>query len=297
MVAWKLYRIIVKNILSNYYFWLFSIFFVVFWSFMGAYAFSRNITIENTRKALINAGTPPEVVDMVLDEVWSRVVRSYTGGWYAAVIVVSFGATAIGLIEVVYYSTIPLRYLSKFSRTSSRRILLELVVGSLVILLVSFVMLLAVTTLMFSHRFNQLVLPENPAGLLAAGLAYGLFIYVFSMALGLLVVVLRKPGLLSKITFIPLVLAIAFSMISVYIGGEVYHYSPFISSMNLLFYYYTAVKPPLDQPLASASADYTPVEPLHAWITQISWIVAFILISLLLLEKQRGVPAEEIIKL
>ncbi|MEM1832257.1 MAG: hypothetical protein QXJ97_12110, partial [Desulfurococcaceae archaeon] len=208
MVAWKLYRIIVKNILSNYYFWLFSIFFVVFWSFMGAYAFSRNITIENTRKALINAGTPPEVVDMVLDEVWSRVVRSYTGGWYAAVIVVSFGATAIGLIEVVYYSTIPLRYLSKFSRTSSRRILLELVVGSLVILLVSFVMLLAVTTLMFSHRFNQLVLPEDPAGLLAAGLAYGLFIYVFSMALGLLVVVLRKPGLLSKITFIPLVLAI-----------------------------------------------------------------------------------------
>ncbi|MEM1881760.1 MAG: hypothetical protein QXY43_01010 [Sulfolobales archaeon] len=297
MVAWKLYRIIVKNILSNYYFWLFSIFFVVFWSFMGAYAFSRNITIENTRKALINAGTPPEVVDMVLDEVWSRVVRSYTGGWYAAVIVVSFGATAIGLIEVVYYSTIPLRYLSKFSRTSSRRILLELVVGSLVILLVSFVMLLAVTTLMFSHRFNQLVLPEDPAGLLAAGLAYGLFIYVFSMALGLLVVVLRKPGLLSKITFIPLVLAIAFSMISVYIGGEVYHYSPFISSMNLLFYYYTAVKPPLDQPLASASADYTPVEPLHAWITQISWIVAFILISLLLIEKQRGVPAEEIIKL
>ncbi|MEM4913792.1 MAG: hypothetical protein QW579_06275 [Desulfurococcaceae archaeon] len=297
MVAWKLYRIIVKNILSNYYFWLFSIFFVVFWSFMGAYAFSRNITIENTRRALINAGTPPEVVDMVLDEVWSRVVRGYTGGWYATVIVVSFGSTATGLIEVVYYSTIPLRYLSKFSRISSRRILLELIVGSLVILLVSFVMLLAVTTLMFSHRFSQLVLPENPAGLLAAGLAYGLFIYVFSMALGLLVVVLRKPGLLSKITFIPLVLAIAFSMISVYIGGEVYHYSPFISSMNLIFYYYTAVKPPLDQPLAFATADYTPVEPLHAWITQISWTVAFILISLLLLEKQKGVPAEEIIKL
>ncbi|MEM4535611.1 MAG: hypothetical protein QW764_06180, partial [Desulfurococcaceae archaeon] len=259
MVAWKLYRIIVKNILSNYYFWFFSIFFVVFWSFMGAYAFSRNITIENTRRALINAGTPPEVVDMVLDEVWSRVVRGYTGGWYATVIVVSFGSTATGLIEVVYYSTIPLRYLSKFSRISSRRILLELIVGSLVILIVSFVMLLAVTTLMFSLRFSQLVLPENPAGLLAAGLAYGLFIYVFSMALGLLVVVLRKPRLLSKITFIPLVLAIAFSMISVYIGGEVYHYSPFISSMNLIFYYYTAVKPPLDQPLAFATADYTPV--------------------------------------
>ncbi|MEM1741478.1 MAG: hypothetical protein QXT29_01550, partial [Desulfurococcaceae archaeon] len=232
-----------------------------------------------------------------LDEVWSRVVRSYTGGWYAAVIVVSFAATAIGLIEVVYYSTIPLRYLSKFSRISSRRILLELVVGSLVVLLVSFVMLLAVTTLMFSHRFNQLVLPENPAGLLAAGLAYGLFIYVFSMVLGLLVVVLRKPGLLSKITFIPLVLAIALSMISVHIGGEAYHYSPFISSMNLIFYYYTAVKPPLDQPLAFATADYTPVEPLHAWITQISWTLAFTLISLLLLEKQKGVPAEEIIKL
>ncbi|MEM4866881.1 MAG: hypothetical protein QXZ60_04390, partial [Sulfolobales archaeon] len=106
----------------------------------------------------------------------------------------------------------------------------------------------------------------------------------------------RKPRLLSKITFIPLVLAIAFSMISVYIGGEVYHYSPFISSMNLIFYYYTAVKPPLDQPLAFVTADYTPVEPLHAWITQISWITAFALISLLL-EKQRGVPAEEIIKL
>ena len=297
MVAWKLYRIIVKNILSNYYFWLFSIFFVVFWSFMGAYAFSRNITIENTRRALINAGTPPEVVDMVLDEVWSRVVRSYTGGWYAAVIVVSFAGTAIGLIEVVYYSTIPLRYLSKFSRISSRRILLELVVGSFVVLLVSFVMLLAVTTLMFSHRFNQLVLPENPAGLLVAGLTYGLFIYVFSMALGLLVVVFRKPGLLSKITFIPLVLAIAFSMISVHIGGEAYHYSPFISSMNLIYYYYTAVKPPLDQPLAFATADYTPVEPLHAWITQISWTLAFTLISLVLLEKQKGVPAEEIIKL
>ncbi|MEM4889406.1 MAG: hypothetical protein QXJ64_08225 [Thermosphaera sp.] len=84
-------------------------------------------------------------------------------------ILVSFGSTATGLIQVVYYSTIPLRYLSKFSSISSRRILLELVAGSLVILLVSFVMLLAVTTLMFSHRFSQLILPENPAGLLAAG--------------------------------------------------------------------------------------------------------------------------------
>ncbi|MEM2079962.1 MAG: hypothetical protein QW104_04695 [Nitrososphaerota archaeon] len=105
---------------------------------------------------------------------------------------------ASGLIQVVYYSTIPLRYLSKFSRASSKRILLELAVGSLVTLLASFTMLLAIITLMFSHRFSQLLLPKSLAGLLVAGLAYGLFIYLFSMALGLLVAVLRKQAYCSR---------------------------------------------------------------------------------------------------
>ncbi|MEM1542248.1 MAG: hypothetical protein QW101_04070 [Ignisphaera sp.] len=295
MAVSRLYRVLTKHILTSYEFWFFSIFFTLFWAFMGAYAFSRNLTVDTLREILLNRGVSPDMINNIIDEAWNNVVKGYSGGWFATVVVISFGSTSIGLVHYVYNSTLPLRYLSKFSKITSRRILLELVVGSLVALLISFLILFTVCTAMFSHRFDKLILPENPLGLALASIVYGLLIYLLSMTLGLTAVVLRKPGLITKISYIPFTLSMALSLLSVYVGGEVYHYTPFVSAMSLLFYYSANIKPPYDKPLAYSGSDFTPVEPLHAWIVQVLWITLFTLTSLILLKKQKGIPAEEIL--
>lgn len=201
------------------------------------------------------------------------------------------------LIHVVYYSTLPIRYLAKFSRATSERILLELVAGSSLILLISSLILLAISLVMFSHRFDTLLLPESPLGLLVAGIAFGLFIYLFSTTFGLLAIVFRKPGLVAKISFTPTVLAWAFAMLSIFAGGEVYHHTPFVAATALLYHYSTGFKVPYDKPFARMSfQDFTPMEPTSSWAVLQAWIAVFATTSLLLLKKQKGVPVEENIR-
>ncbi|MEM1873528.1 MAG: hypothetical protein QXS85_03825 [Acidilobaceae archaeon] len=64
MVAGRLTVHLVKYFLCNHVFWAYSILFMLFWVFMGAYAFSRDLTVDNIRELVLRTGAPLTEADV-----------------------------------------------------------------------------------------------------------------------------------------------------------------------------------------------------------------------------------------
>lgn len=286
MVFLKLTRFMLKTVLRNTSFWVWSIIFMLFWASMGAYVFSRNITRERLR----DSGIP----DYLLDEVWNTIVRSYTSGWFASIMALSYAALAGVLVSYLYLSTLPVKYLNKYSRITTRLIIASNITGALLASIVIFVIIYFVMYAMFKHRFHFDFIPSNTMGVIISSIVYAINTYLLSLTLALLAVVSRKPGLVDKLTYAPLTLGVAFVMLSIYVGGGHFYVTPFNSALALIYYYSSSYKPPLDEPLALARGSYVPLEPIHAWMIQVFWLIALALASLYLFEKQRGVSVEEL---
>lgn len=288
MVVPRLSIFFAKSLFNNYSFWFWSIFFMLFWASLGAYAFTKGLTKEY----LINAGVPQNL----LDQVWLSFSKQYTAGWLSTIVTVSFANTASGIVQTVYHSTIPMRFLSKFSRASHFSLLVSLILGSLIVFLVSTLILTSTSCLLFSHRFETLLIPDNMIGFFATSVLYGLTIFLLSLVLGLVIIVFRVPNLLSLTSNAPLIIGFGLSMLSVYVGAGPLSYSPFNSAMALIFFYFSGREMPYEQPLTamSLSQDYIAYEPIRAWIAMSSWILILCLLSLVLLRKQRGASIEQI---
>jgi hypothetical protein len=72
------------------------------------------------------------------------------------------------------------------------------------------------------------------------------FKFLFSTALALLVVAMRKPKLLSMMSFVPFIISYGLGMYEIMSGGELVQYSPFNIIMLLAYHYYTGSPLALD---------------------------------------------------
>lgn len=299
MVIARIAKFFTKTFIKNLSIWFWSIFFIIFWLTMGAFVFSRGLTREWVVKYLesndpVFKNLPDDIRSNIVNDVWKRVVTSYSGSWLAVCIVLSFSSTAMGFVSVLFYSVLPIRFISKYSKADETKILAGYIFGSTIILTIQFIILLLSSIAMFSFRFDTRVLPENPLGLFVATLALVLFKFLFALTISLIVIVLRKPRMLTMMTSLPLVVSYALSMLQVYVGGEALNFSPFNSAISLLYYYFTSIEPPYSEPLVTGFREAKTVEPLFAWSVLIAWIAAMLLASIILLRKQKGVSAEEL---
>jgi len=284
--VWKFYA---KEIFKRWEFWTLAVLLMTFWQSTGAYVFA-------------DYSFPPEVRQRVGEEMWRKLVHSYTGGWYGVAALFTLAFVAVELVHVTCHSVISLRFLSKYSKASAPKFFAGLVLASLTAAIAATCLLVASTVVFYSHKFynlEELILPQNPLGILAVTLAGGLFVYFLSMTLALLVVLLRRPRALTAVSFVPAVLAFMLGYTANYAGGTEMQIQPFSLIVKLGDYYYSGVPLDLTRPNVQVwmawlrGEPIDAMEPLLVWLMVACWIVLFALLSLLLLRKQRGVNVEE----
>lgn len=267
-----LFKMLSKEMFRNPYAWGWGFFFVSFWIIMGAYIFS----IEMPK------GLPAEAY------------FSYTGSWFSISLVYSFSALAVGIVNSSYYSSFSLRYLTKYSALNNKRYYAVSLISTAMFFTV-FTMLLGVETfLIYSFRFGVLLAPKNPVELALASILSALFIYVLSSSIAYLILVFKRPRLVTFASFLPLVVSYPLLFLQLYLDiGYVTVLSPFNTINSLLYRYYSGIEVPKG-PLFIGSQASATIDPLYFWASLFSWIVLLSIINIILIGKQRGVSVEEL---
>ncbi|MCC6054502.1 MAG: hypothetical protein LM589_04240 [Thermosphaera sp.] len=304
----KLYKFYVKNNLKDPYYWFWAVLFILFWLYIGAFVWGANMSIERIRSTI-----PHYIADSTIHELWIRATIHYTGAWYATNAVFSLSLITVGLVYTVYYATIPIRYLTKYSKVSSVKFYSSLVLTALSSAILATVILIVATVLMYSYRFHglkTLILPHNPLGVFSVTLTAMLFKYFFAMTLSLLTIVIRKPRFLLFIGFIPFIISYALGMYTLQTGGGPVNLSPYSAVLLLNYHYFTGGPivenqsvtdmwryDPLFNQYIDINSTSTPrtVDPFALWIVLSLWILVTGVTAFILFRIQKGVGYEELI--
>jgi hypothetical protein len=148
--------------------------------------------------------------------------------------------------------------------------------------------------------FKNLIVPENPIGVLATTIAGGALMYFISSTVALLVVALKKPRALGLASFLPYVLSFGLGMAGLIATGGSIHFSPFNIILVLNYHYYANATLVLDEPVtlmwrSAMESTGQVLEPGTLWLALLGWIALFALISIALFKKQKGVSLEQIV--
>jgi hypothetical protein len=267
-----LLKMFLKQMFRNPYAWGWGFFFVSFWLIMGAYVFSLEMP----------TGLPAETY------------FSYTGSWFSMSLVYSFSALAVGIVESTYHSSFSLRYLTRYSTLDSKRYYLVSIISTMVFFSVFSILLGVETSSIYSFRFGVQLVPKKPFELTLASILSALFIYVLSSSVAYLILVLKKPRLITFASFLPLVISYPLLFLQLYVDiGYVVVLSPFNAVNSLLYHYYSGISVPRGPIIKSGQASVV-IEPSYFWASLISWIFLLSMLNLILIGRQKGISIEEL---
>lgn len=257
-----------KSLLTNPYILFWSILFTEFWVLMYAYVFGNYI---------------PQV---------EEAVRGYTATAYGNLLMLSLSGASVTIASSLLYSSKSIRYVTKYTKLSPSRFLLENLTSSLIALLaISAVMYISITGVFYA-KFGFALMPINIAGLAFSVFISTLFIYALALFLNFLVIILRAPKSASFISFLPLILAFtAYAALWVDFGNVTY-FSPFNCIVSVCYYYFSGKEPPTGNFFAPNGQNLVNVS--LAMASLIAWLVVLMLLNLILLRKMKGVGIEEI---
>jgi hypothetical protein len=157
-----------------------------------------------------------------------------------------------------------------------------------------FTMLLGVETfLIYSFRFGVSLAPKNPVELALASVLSALFIYVLSSSIAYLILVLKKPRLVTFASFLPLVISYPLLFLQLYLDiGYAVVLSPFNAVNSLLYHYYSGMN--VSRGALTMSNPTSTIDPLYFWASLISWVILLSILTVILIGKQKGVSAEQL---
>jgi len=257
-----------KSLLTNPYILFWSILFIEFWVLMWAYIFGNYI---------------PQAEEPI---------RIYTATAYGNLLMLSLSGASVTIASSLLYSSKSIRYVTKYTKLSPSRFLLENLISSLIALLaISAVMFISVIGVFFA-RFGLVVMPIDVAGLSFSIFLGTLFIYAMALFLNFSVIILRAPKSASFISFLPLILAFT-AYASLWIDfGNVTYFSPFNCIVSICYYYFSGQAPPTGNFLIQDGQ--TLVNGSITISSLIAWSIILMMLNVVLLRKMRGVGVEEI---
>jgi len=219
-------------------------------------------------------------------------IRTYSATAYGNLLMLSLSSAAITIASSLLYASKSIRYVTKYTRLSPSRFLIENLVSSLVALLViSGIMFVSVTFIFFA-KFGYILIPVDPLGLLFGVFLSTLFIYVFSLFLNLLIIILRAPKSSAFMSFLPLILAFtAYAALWIDFGYATY-FSPFNCIISICYYFFSGKSPPTGNFLMPGEKMLVNVS--YAATSLTLWWVFLMIVDIYLLKKMRGVGIEEI---
>nr|MDO8098578.1 hypothetical protein [Candidatus Njordarchaeota archaeon] len=257
-----------KNLLTNPYLIFWSVLFMEFWVVLWAFAFTVSL--------------PP------IEEV----LRTSVATAWGSLAVYSLSAAASSIAMTLLYSSKSVRYVTKYTKLSPSRFLLENLLSSLTVLATIYVIMFLSVVLAFYGKHGMILLPVDPVGLLFSAFLGILFLYALSLFLNLIIVVLRAPRSASFISFLPLMLG-TLSYVGLWIDyGIIAYISPFNCLMSLGYYYYSGRSAPTGNFLMPGTGALMDM-PL-VMLSLITWVVFLLAFDVVLLRKMRGVGVEDI---
>jgi hypothetical protein len=259
-----------KSLLTNPSLIIWSILFIEFWVFMWAFVFGGS------------SGIPPA----------EEAVRAYTALGYGNLLMLSLSGACATIANALLYSSRSVRFVTKYTKLSPARFLIENLLSSLVVLLtISGIMFISVF-LMFSSKFGMFPLPANPGGLVFSTFIGTLFIYALSLFLNMIIIVLRVPKSASfLISFLSLILGFTAYMALWVDFGVASYIIPFNCIVSVCYYFFTGQSPLTGNYFTQHTGNLVDVN--LALVSLLVWAMILIILDVVLLKKMRGIGVEE----
>ena len=226
----------------------------------------------------------------------ASLLKVNTGLAYSFLGVLSLTTSAIGLTYSVYYSSIPARYITKFTRLSPGRYLLEDFLGSLLAIL-TFVGIIFISVIGLAYaRWGIITLPHDQLGVIIDLVIAAILFYWLSYTLALVIIIIRRTRTFMLASYVPLIVGfLAYFQLWIGYGSAVY-LIPVAPLIGILVYHSTGAYTPTGTYLGWLIGDklYPSLNLRLAAISTLAWMAVFIIISPILLKKSRGVSIEEL---
>ena len=271
----------IKSLLKNKHLIFWSIVFVDFWVVLWFFVFSR--------------GSLP-----------SNMVIYNEAAAFAYLGIISIASLAVSFTYAFGFQATALRYLTRFTRLTPGKYLLEDTVASLVTYALVIAILYISVSVCTYLKYHVVPSPANVPGLIVCLLACGVLLHVMSIFLALLCFAIGAPRSINYVSAIPLMVGfIAYGTCFAGYGPAteaVAYANPFNVMAYLILYYFTGKVPPVASYFEYVFSTYlmhktvsVPLVDLRlAAISLIVWIVALSLISLFLVRKIRALSVYEL---
>ncbi len=267
-----MYRVKEGGLSKHAIFW--GLLFIEFWIFMDVLVFGKNI---------------PNLLP---------VIRSYAGSVYATLIPLTLASLSISFYFITLYGLASFRYVTKFGKYTSLRILAEDIIAVIVTSVLYGTLVLISVIALFQLYKGVPVIPSNVPGLYLNIVLMGIEVYLLGYVLSLLV---AKVGAVRSAKYIPfaiLMLAfLTFIPASTDFGNLIY-VLPILNCAGLIFWSFIGKIPPRGGWWYSTmfSGSYPQLNIGLCYVSTIVWIVVLFLISLRLLKTTNPIPVEELVR-
>ncbi len=261
-----------------------AVLFILFWVVMWVYVFGSDI--------LGYRGKP-----------WyAEVVSSYVATMFGGLGIISMGSVATWLTGNIVSSSAAVRYLTRYSRLTPRRLLLEDVSASLASILIVVAIVIAASILLSWQRYGVLVKPRHPLALAGLLALLGLYFYTLSLAMGYTVLATGSPRSMKAVaSMLPLALSfIPYALLFTSYGNAAGYIYPPVGLQALIIAASSGKTPPATGILRWMYQTYVKgveVEPVNPWLVLAStalWIALLALTTTILYRKARAVHPEEL---
>ncbi len=259
-------RYFFSSLLRDKSLWGWGIGFMFFWLYMGAFVFNSY------------SGT---------EEEWLFTAS----GWFSIIGLIAASIVATTISYSIYYSTSSLVYVFKYTNFSPRSYVLNLVGGSSLVSAVIGTIIILFTAVLFSIRSGFAVVPMMPVQAVFLFILTGIFMFLFSLIMVILVNNYLGMKNRSFVNLLPQLLSyiFGFSEFGTPLPMSVIYASPFSDIPRLLFMVFSGKESP--QNMSSFTG---PVVNSYILLASLlSWIGVMFIISMLMIGKIRSRSIEE----
>jgi hypothetical protein len=219
----------------------------------------------------------------------SHVISMASGLVYALIVMMSISFASVAIGRSFVDQSRSFSYIFKFSKMNERSYLLQLILAiAFLYFLISSIFLL-VTSYLFYVKYGIFILPVNVGELLIASVAGGLALMSFVLVINEAVLRFQGRKNINFIQFVPIYLyfSIDWAIVESGVHGNLYYLSPFLSATYLTYYSYSGTTLfPFNNALYYINLGFS-------IISVVSWIVALVGLSSILIKKIYLTPEEE----
>ncbi|MGC9166898.1 MAG: hypothetical protein ACP5GR_04540 [Thermoplasmata archaeon] len=260
-----LFKYILKTLLKNKTVWFWGLLYVTIWLFLGVFVWGNSID--------------------------RNYLKDYAGIWFAFDSIISISSISVTLSYSIYYASSSLAYLFRNSSMKPFKYYMENMfsIGTFFVIMGTILELIEI--ILFSIRFNMIILPNNIILTVILFFISGMIFYSFSMILVIIMnnyLGLKNVGFVS---FIPMIISWLLSYSILYIKLPSYViYSNFITTLTYIFTYSFIEKTPsiiLTDPFSPH------INVFICTLSIIAWLILLMPICIYSLSKIRASSIEE----